>query len=203
MWIAIAKAGAESLFKGRSITYSTGRLDETVSNYDPRYHEAPVCLGDPYHDAPARGWVKALKREGSRLLAQVEFVDPQLKEEIQRGTHFKKIIEVYPANMALKRVRLYGPDSYRDALQYNEGGDSMFFEEDEKNANPGDILTKKIAEFLANPPRIDKYGHPIDLKTLNYRRAFEIVCEQNPELTERYIKYLEGLKKKAGRETVL
>jgi len=199
MWFEIAETGVVSSFKGNTITYSAEKMDQTCAAYDPRRHEAPVVLGDPAHNDPAYGWVERLKRSGSKLYAQIKAVNSQIEADLRQGKYTKKVIEINPKDMYLRRIRLYGlkPFADLDCLSANEGGDFMFFDYDEKNDNPGDVLQRKVIELMSSPRRIDQYGNPIDWNNLTYSKAFEIVCQENPELTQRYVDYLNRIR---GRE---
>jgi hypothetical protein len=72
------------------------------------------------------------------------------------------------------------------AKQFSEGDD------------PGEILHRKTMDILLNPPSANKYGQPI-LGSINYSMAFEIACEQNPDLAAQYIQQIEETRARNGR----
>jgi hypothetical protein len=86
-WIEIFRAGDYSNQGKASI--SRNDLQRVVNNYDPEYHEAPVCIGHPQEDAPAYGWIDRLSLQGDTLLAKEKDVDPAFAE-LRRQRKFKK-----------------------------------------------------------------------------------------------------------------
>jgi hypothetical protein len=69
-WIEIFRAGRQTDSTGNTREWTEADLDTIVERYDPARHEAPVVVGHPTDNAPAFGWVEALKREGKTLLAK-------------------------------------------------------------------------------------------------------------------------------------
>ena len=55
-----------------------------------------------------------------------------------------------------------------------------------------ETLDKKTKEILQNPPKHDKNGRERDTGIINYREAFDMVCQDNPELVKEYIIELDG-----------
>jgi len=67
----IFTAGQQTDSLGRVKVWTESDLDQVVSNFDAN-DLAPMVIGHPKHNSPAFGWVKALKRDGKRLLAQLD-----------------------------------------------------------------------------------------------------------------------------------
>jgi hypothetical protein len=84
-WIELFRAGDY----GDKGSYSAADIDNMIRNFNPAEHEPPVVMGHPEHDAPAYGWVSALKRNGNVLLGMLKQV-PQQFEDLVRGARFKK-----------------------------------------------------------------------------------------------------------------
>lgn len=92
-WIEIFRAGDYS--KAGKGVITPGDLDRVVRNYDPTYHEAPVCIGHPKDDMPAFGWYDQLMRDGNTLLARERQVDPKFNEARQAGKFKKRSAAFY------------------------------------------------------------------------------------------------------------
>lgn len=67
----ILQAGTRTSDDGQTFVFSRRDLEATAAAYDPRQREAPLTLGKPVHDAPAYGWVRALKVTGDGQLVMV------------------------------------------------------------------------------------------------------------------------------------
>ncbi len=65
-------------------------VEEIARNYDPSWHEAPVVLGHPRDDAPAYGWVDAVKAENGRLFVRLKELAPEFVQAVREG-RFKKV----------------------------------------------------------------------------------------------------------------
>ncbi len=86
-WVEIFRAGDYSAQGKGVITRSD--LERVIRNYDPTYHEAPVCVGHPKDNLPAYGWIERLALDGDTLLAKEKQVDSQFHEARKQG-RFKK-----------------------------------------------------------------------------------------------------------------
>jgi hypothetical protein len=84
-WVDIFRAGNY----GDKGTYTPADLDVCVANYDAASHEAPVVIGHPEHDAPAFGWVAAVRRVGDVLQAKLRQIAPEFERMLREG-RFKK-----------------------------------------------------------------------------------------------------------------
>ncbi len=85
-WIDVFRAGAHRDSAGRERTWSTDDLDSVVGAYE-RGDPAPVVVGHPQMNAPAWGWVDALRRTGDRLQARLRDVDPAFREAVEAGRY--------------------------------------------------------------------------------------------------------------------
>jgi hypothetical protein len=90
-WIELFRAGNY----GEKGSYTAADIDKMVANYDPAKHEAPVVMGHPEMDAPAYGWVEALKRSGDVLLGKLKQVPDQFAQLVNEGRFKKRSISFY------------------------------------------------------------------------------------------------------------
>lgn len=97
--IEVFRAGTHTDASGRRVAISETDLQAIAAAYSPELHEAPIVVGHPGDDAPAYGWVRALRVEGDRLVAEPHQVEPAFAELVREG-RFKKV-----------SISLYGPDA--------------------------------------------------------------------------------------------
>lgn len=88
--IHIFRAGIHSPMGGGALEFREADLAATAAAYDPALAEAPLVVGHPVTDAPAYGWVQALRADGGDLVAEPHQVEPAFAEMVQAG-RFKKI----------------------------------------------------------------------------------------------------------------
>jgi hypothetical protein len=86
----IFRAGIHQPMQGGALEFREADLAATAAAYDPTLGEAPLVVGHPKTDAPAYGWVRALRAEGGDLVAEPHQVEPAFAEMVQAG-RFKKI----------------------------------------------------------------------------------------------------------------
>ena len=86
----IFRAGIHAPMQGGAIEFREADLAATAAAYDPALGEAPLVVGHPKTDAPAYGWVRALRADGGDLVAEPHQVEPAFAEMVQAG-RFKKI----------------------------------------------------------------------------------------------------------------
>jgi len=71
-------------------TFSADQLSRIASAYSPCLHEAPVCVNSPAHDAPAFGWVQALRATPDSLFAELQQVYPAF-DAMRRAGKFPQV----------------------------------------------------------------------------------------------------------------
>jgi len=89
-WIDICRTGTWHGQDG-TVTLTDADLDALVADYaqaDP----APVVLGHPETDAPAQGWVGAIRRVGDRLQARLERLDRGFRAAVEAGRYANRSI---------------------------------------------------------------------------------------------------------------
>jgi len=106
-WIEVFRAGRQTDSAGNTRDWTEQDLDTIVARYNPAVHEAPVTVGHPTDNAPAFGWVEALKREGKLLLAKFRQVMPEFEEGVKAGRWKKRSISLYP-DLTLRHVGFLG-----------------------------------------------------------------------------------------------
>jgi hypothetical protein len=90
-WLELFRAGDYG-GKGK---FTDSDLDQVVDNFNPAFHEPPAVIGHPEHNAPAYGWVEALKRSGDVLLGKFKQVDPRFEEMVKAGRFKKRSVSLY------------------------------------------------------------------------------------------------------------
>jgi hypothetical protein len=86
----IFRTGIHQPMQGGALEFREADLAATAAAYDPALGEAPLVVGHPKTDAPAYGWVRALRAEGGDLVAEPHQVEPAFAEMVAAG-RFKKI----------------------------------------------------------------------------------------------------------------
>jgi len=112
MWIEIFKSGNHKDSLGKKHSFSEEDLQKIARDYnnkvgaDPSYL-APLVKGHPKGDDPAYGWIEKLTIRGSRLLAKLKDIAPELIKEVRRGMFRKVSLALYPDRM-LRHVGILG-----------------------------------------------------------------------------------------------
>ncbi len=198
-WFEIFKTGEHTDSAGKKKNWTEADLNYMVEKYDPEQHEAPIVIGHPQNNNPAFGWMEALKRKGRILYAKAKDLVPEFVEMVKKGLLKKRSIMVYPDG-TLRHIGFLGamPPAVKgladirfresEQLTYSEiEGEKIFLgeEKDMRSNDPGLELQRRINEVLRNPPRCDKYGREFSGE-FTYTKAFEYVCEEDPELARQY-----------------
>lgn len=164
--------------KGR---FSSADLDQMVANFDPSYHEPPVIVGKPKHDAPAYAWVAGLKRSGNTLLGKLKDVDPQFGEMVRNGRFKKRTVSLYSTakGWAVRHLGFLGaPPPEVKGLS-----NTTFKEDDESalvvNSTEADTRTSAAISALKSRGRwmreFDEYRFPVIFSELRHA-SFRFVC---------------------------
>lgn len=80
---------------GRTVSFSESDLARIARRYDPAVHEAPIVIGHPKHNAPAYGWVAAVRAKGPSLFAAVDQVNVDFAEGVRAGAYKKVSASFY------------------------------------------------------------------------------------------------------------
>ncbi|MCD1634482.1 peptidase [Martelella mediterranea] len=92
----IFRTGTHTTSKGETLSFGDADLGAIATGYDPEAHLAPIVVGHPKQDAPAYGWIKSLKVEGDRLVAEPDQLNPDFAELVRTGA-FKKVSAAFYA----------------------------------------------------------------------------------------------------------
>ncbi len=107
-WLDAFRAGDY----GEKGSYTAADLDSMVANFNPSFHEPPVVVGHPQTDAPAYGWVGAIRRAGDALQVKLRQVDPGFAELVQAGRFKKRSVSLYKTaeGWALRHLGFLGAE---------------------------------------------------------------------------------------------
>ena len=202
-WFPIFKGGVQRDTLGREHN-GDHIINRIIQSFNPSHHEPPLTIGDVKESSPAFGWVSALKDrivDGKRmLLAKFGQLHPAASGPL-KGGNSRFGITIYKDGR-LRQVALRGVTPPQipvlENVDYVDGGEVMTFEFDETNNqdDPGVILDSKIQEILRNPPKVDRYGRPIE--NFSYRDAMNVAIRENQELASEYFSKI-----RPKRETVI
>lgn len=81
----IFKPGRWTTVAGETIEFTEAEVRAMAAAYSPAKHKAPIVVGHPALDAPARGWVESLSADERGLFAVPTKVDPAFAEEARAG----------------------------------------------------------------------------------------------------------------------
>ncbi len=159
-WIDLCRTGTWVAKSGCQVTFTAGDLDAIVEGYDPKKREAPLVFGHPKDDAPAYGWVEALRRNGDVLQGKFTQVADGVKELVAQGRYKKVSIALFPDGKTLRHVGLLGAaapavSGLRSVKFEAEEGDAKVFEFSEEDfGDKGDEMTvEKLQRQLEEEKR--------------------------------------------------
>jgi hypothetical protein len=147
------------IFRGGKQIDSTGRehdgdalISKAVASFNPSYHEPPIVVGHPKDNAPAFGWVQALKQSGSRLLAKIRDVVPEFEAIAKQGLYKKRSASFYPDGR-LRHVGFLGaaPPAVKGLadLKFEDDAGSACFEFNAKNTSAKEeTMFANFGEFM-------------------------------------------------------
>lgn len=83
----IFKPGQWTTLGGETIAFSEADLQATAQAYDPKKSKAPLVVGHPKTDDPAKGWTVSLSASERGLFAAADKVDPAFAESVRSGAY--------------------------------------------------------------------------------------------------------------------
>lgn len=98
--IEIFASGQHKAVDGKAWAFDGAALDQIVQSYDFAANPAPIVVGHPTLDAPAYGWVKQLQREGDKIIADLDEVEPAFAEAVKAGRYKRVSASFYPPDHA-------------------------------------------------------------------------------------------------------
>lgn len=81
----IFKPGRWTTMAGESIEFSQADCEASANAYSAALHKAPLVIGHPRTDDPAKGWVKSMVATAKGLFVEPMKVDPAFAEEVNAG----------------------------------------------------------------------------------------------------------------------
>lgn len=110
-WVEVFAGGAQQDMNGVQHD-GDALIDKAAATFDPGVHEPPAVVGHPQMDAPAYGWVRALKVASPQgrpkvLLAKFGDVDPAFEDLVKSG-RFPKRSAAFYADGRLRHVGFLG-----------------------------------------------------------------------------------------------
>ncbi len=78
---------------GERGAWTEEQIERLAADYNAQLHEAPLTL-DHAQSGPALGWVRALRRVGDRLVAQVALGPGRVREFLREGGFKKRSVEI-------------------------------------------------------------------------------------------------------------
>lgn len=94
-WIPIFRGGTQTDSYGRTHD-GDALIEKAVAAFNASEHEPPAVIGHPRDNAPAWGWVEALKKDGNLLLAKFKQVQPEFADMVRKGLFKKRSAAFYP-----------------------------------------------------------------------------------------------------------
>lgn len=94
----IFKPGRWLTLAGEPIEFSEADLQATAAAYNPRISKAPLVVGHPKTDDPAKGWAVALTATKRGLFATADQVDPAFAEAVRTGAYGTVSAKFYRPN---------------------------------------------------------------------------------------------------------
>lgn len=184
-WIQVFRTGRHIDASGEAKEWGKIDLDRIVSSYNPQRHEAPIVIGHPEENAPAFGWVEALKREGEILYAKLKDFVPEFVDMIKRGLYKKRSIALYP-DLTLRHVGFLGamPPAIKGLanVQFQERGKTTIFFSD---------IEPREAVEMSNPKDFDEAVHNVmEEKKVSKAKAIAFCATVYPGLHQEYVKNL-------------
>lgn len=95
--IEIFRAGTHTADNGTQHTFTPADVAGMVSAYDPKVHEAPLCIGHPQDNKPAYGWVESIAvNDSGALVMNVRDVNPNFAEAVNSKAFKNRSASFYP-----------------------------------------------------------------------------------------------------------
>ncbi len=83
----IFKPGRWLTLAGEAIEFGEADLAAAAAAYDPKVSKAPLVVGHPKTDDPAKGWAVSLTANERGLFAAADKVDPEFAESVRTGKY--------------------------------------------------------------------------------------------------------------------
>jgi hypothetical protein len=171
-WVDGTPVGKHVDSDGDEVSIDVAFLEAVVANFEKtkNLHQPPAVIGHPKSNAPAYGYIAALRVNNGRLERQFTDVNPQFEEIVKSGSYKKRSDAFYldpktaPGGLvpALRHVGFLGaqPPAIKGIadIQFSEEGKTVDVEVDTAinfsegdNMNEADVkktVTESIKEFF-------------------------------------------------------
>lgn len=179
-WIEGFKPGKHIDTAGITHTFTEVDCQELAGTYNPQLHEAPIVAGHPKHDAPAMGWVGAMRfnDETKRVEYTEENLLPEFTEMLTRKLFKKRSLALYdradprnptPGKLHLRHVGYLGamPPAIkglqdRPAFKEADAGGCITFEFGDWNDRLIARMFRNIKNFLTGEFGQEKADRVLD-----------------------------------------
>lgn len=219
-WVEIFAGGQQRSGSGH-MHDGDALIDAAINSFDPIKSPVPIVIGHPKHDGPAFGWVDRLNaffKNGRKVLvAKFKDVVPEFDNLVRQGIYKNRSAAFSPDGHRLRHVGFLGgtPPAVKglapvfidgdDAIEFMaplavfEDGAAPVAAGPAGQVNVADPLHARTMAILRNPPGFDKHGRKLEGE-MNFSRAFNMACIENPELAR---EYRESMKNAVYREKIL
>lgn len=167
--VEMFRAGEQTDSDGDRALFTTKDLDDTISTYDPKTHEAPLIVGHEQDDStPSLGWVRSLWRKGQSLWGKIELT-PRAEKLISDGI-FKKVsvsfyapsaeANPYPGKLSLRHLALVNIPAVKGLAEFTESTTDTInvdFSEQKSKALFKELLD--ITNIMAKPRKKSISNH--------------------------------------------
>ena len=152
-WIEIFRGGTQADSQGREHD-GDAVIENALATFDAAAHEPPLVIGHPQTNAPAFGWVQALKKSGDRLLAKFKDVVPEFQAIAKQGLFKKRSASFYPDGR-LRHVGFLGAAAPAVKgladLKFEDDAETICFEHNikaRKTTQKEDTMFANFGEFM-------------------------------------------------------
>lgn len=174
-WIPIFRGGKQTDSQGREHD-GDALIDKAVSVFNAAAHEPPVCIGHPADNAPAFGWVEALKKGtdlksvpgAAVLLAKFKQIQPEFAGMVKQGLFKKRSAAFYPDGR-LRHVAFLGaaPPAVKGLpdMAFSEGAGATFEFGDYQTSWAWESIARlfgKVRDYLIEKEGMEKADQVID-----------------------------------------
>jgi len=196
-WIDIARTGTFEDSNGREHTFTEADLEAIRAGYDPAKSEAPLVFGHPKDNAPAYGWLHALKLEGAKLLAQFAHVPAQVKKLVQ-DRHYRYVsMSLSPDKRRILHIGLLGAAAPAihglEPVEMNTEGITINFAASPEEARPGGNMPTE-QELQQECGKLKAENKALEAKCEKLEKEVEELKEDCKELEEKCEKLEKELK---------
>ena len=156
-WVEIFKGGVQTDSSGL-MRHGDRLIDKAVATFNVTEHQPPLVIGHPENDAPAYGWVEALRKvvKNGRSILEARFgqVQPEFKKWVRQGLYKTRSAGFYP-NGRLRHVGFLGavPPAVKGLGPVNFAGEEVLaFEIHEGSGASGwmEVGSMDLKEFFEN-----------------------------------------------------